>query len=109
VFNIGMIELILILLVAFLVVGPKDLPKVARWIARQIKNLRKFIRDIKNETGWNDFEAEFKSTGDEIRETIKTADISNELKNEVHGIEEEVKSVQADLNQAVSDVKSEIK
>lgn len=108
-FNIGMMELILILLVAFLVVGPKDLPKVARWIARQLKNLRKFIRDIKNETGWNDFEAELNSTGDEIRETIKTADISNELKNEVHGIEEEVKSVQADLNQAVSDVKSEIK
>ena len=34
-FNIGFSELILILLVAFVIVGPKDLPKVARWIARQ--------------------------------------------------------------------------
>ena len=31
--NIGFGELIMILLVAFLVVGPKDLPKVARWLA----------------------------------------------------------------------------
>ena len=46
-FNIGMMELVLILLVAFLVVGPKDLPKVARWIARQIKNLRKLVREVK--------------------------------------------------------------
>ena len=30
-FNIGFSELLLVLLVAFLVVGPKDLPKVARW------------------------------------------------------------------------------
>lgn len=29
-FNIGFSELLLVLLVAFLVVGPKDLPKVAR-------------------------------------------------------------------------------
>ena len=29
-FNIGFSELILILLVAFVIVGPKDLPKVAR-------------------------------------------------------------------------------
>ncbi|MBR4081764.1 MAG: twin-arginine translocase TatA/TatE family subunit [Clostridia bacterium] len=35
-FNIGFAELILVLIVAFLIVGPKDLPKVARWIARQI-------------------------------------------------------------------------
>ena len=31
-FNIGFEELILILLVAFVIVGPKDLPKVARYL-----------------------------------------------------------------------------
>ena len=38
-FNIGFEELILILLVAFVIVGPKDLPKVARAIGRFVKRL----------------------------------------------------------------------
>ena len=46
--NLGMMEILLVLAVAFLIVGPKDLPKVARWIARQIKSLKKLIREIKN-------------------------------------------------------------
>lgn len=32
--NIGAAEIILILLVAFVIVGPKDLPKVARALGR---------------------------------------------------------------------------
>ena len=39
-FNIGFEELILILLVAFVIVGPKDLPKVARAIGRFVKMLK---------------------------------------------------------------------
>lgn len=38
-FNIGFSELLLVLLVAFLVVGPKDLPKVARWLGRTVKKI----------------------------------------------------------------------
>ena len=45
-FNIGVSELLVILLIAFLVVGPKDLPKVARALAR-------FIRYLK--TKWAEF------------------------------------------------------
>ena len=45
-FNIGFSELLIILLIAFLVVGPKDLPKVARALAR-------FIRFLK--TKWAEF------------------------------------------------------
>ena len=40
-FNIGFSELLLVLLVAFLVVGPKDLPKVARWLGRAVKKSRR--------------------------------------------------------------------
>ena len=35
-FNIGFSELILILLVAFVIVGPRDLPKVARALGREL-------------------------------------------------------------------------
>ena len=36
-FNIGFSELILILLVAFVIVGPKDLPRVARALGRGVR------------------------------------------------------------------------
>jgi len=106
-FNIGMMELILILLVAFLVVGPKDLPKVARWIARQIKALRKLIREIKKETGWNDLVSEFSDAGDEIKETLKDADVRGEFKSAAQDLEKEINAVQEDLSSAASDLKSE--
>ena len=37
VFNVGMAEIILLLLIAFVVVGPKDLPKVARALGRFVR------------------------------------------------------------------------
>ena len=36
-FQIGFSELMLVLLIAFVIVGPKDLPKVARWLGRAVK------------------------------------------------------------------------
>ena len=65
-FNLGMMEILLVLAVAFLIVGPKDLPKVAKWLARQIKTLKKLIGEIKQETGWDEFAKEFKDTADDI-------------------------------------------
>ena len=105
-FNIGMMELLLILLVAFLVVGPKDLPKVARWLARQVKNLRKFIRDVKKETGWNDLAAEFKDTGDEVRDVLKEADVGSELENAARSMKDEWNTVQDELSAATADAKA---
>jgi len=96
-FNIGMMELVLVLLVAFLVVGPKDLPKVARWIARQVKSLRKLVREVKKETGWDEFAKEFRETGDELRQTMKDADVSEELKGAANDIETEINAAARDV------------
>ena len=46
-FNIGFSELILILLVAFVIVGPKDLPKVARALGRGVRNAKRWIDEFK--------------------------------------------------------------
>ena len=69
--NIGFGELIMILLVAFLVVGPKDLPKVARWLGRQVRMIRRMIEELKKETGWDDMEREINQTAEEIKQTAK--------------------------------------
>ena len=108
-FNIGMFELIVVLLVAFLVVGPKDLPKVARWLGRQIKSIRKLVKEIKKETGWNEFAKEFKDTENEVKEAFKEADISKELKDAADEIEAGVNEAADEVNQAAKEIEEEIK
>ena len=79
--NLGMMEILLVLAVAFLVVGPKDLPKVARWIARQVKSIKKLVREIKKETGWDEFAKEFKDVADDEKSTVKDADIRKDVQS----------------------------
>ena len=45
-FNVGMTELLLILVIAFVVVGPKDLPKVARALGRFVRTLRELAEEL---------------------------------------------------------------
>ena len=44
--SIGFGEILLVLLVGFLVVGPNDLPKVARGLAKFIKKIRTVMKDV---------------------------------------------------------------
>ena len=44
--GIGLGEFVIVLLVAFIVVGPEDLPKVARTLARWVKTARKTMKEI---------------------------------------------------------------
>ena len=79
-FNIGIAELILILLVAFLVVGPKDLPKVVRALGRAVRFGRDVFEQFKEETGLGETIDELKETERDLKKTIKEADPTHELK-----------------------------
>lgn len=87
-FNIGMQELLLVLLIAFLVVGPKDLPKVARWIARMIKKLRAYMAQLKDELGWDELADDVKETKKQVESVFADADVAGEIKD----VEQELKS-----------------
>jgi Tat protein translocase TatB subunit len=72
-FGIGMGELILIFIVAFLVVGPGDLPKLARALGKLIKSARTAVKDLSNAIDAESLEKEtglhtLKEAGKEIRE-----------------------------------------
>ncbi|HDD45473.1 MAG TPA: twin-arginine translocase subunit TatB [Candidatus Desulfofervidus auxilii] len=62
-FSIGMQELIIILIIALLVLGPKRLPEVARALGRGVKEFRKATREVKESI---DIEGELKKIEDEI-------------------------------------------
>ena len=103
-FNLGMMEIVLVLAVAFLIVGPKDLPKVARWIARQLKSIRKLIRQIKQETGWDEFAKEFRDVAEDVESTVKDADISGEIQQTADALRAEMEGVRAEVDHVRRDV-----
>lgn len=47
-FNIGMPELIVILVIALIVIGPKKLPEIARSIGRAIGEFQRSFDDLKD-------------------------------------------------------------
>ena len=100
-----MMEVVLVLAVAFVIVGPKDLPKVARWLARQIKALKRLIRDLKKEIGWDEFAKEFKDTTDDVKSTLKDADLRQELKSATDELKSSVDSVRKEVDDVRKDVK----
>ena len=70
-FNIGFAELLLVLVIAYVIVGPKDLPRVARWLGRMVRRARQLIREIKSEVGWDEMMAETEDVRRDIDATLK--------------------------------------
>ena len=87
------------LLIAFLVVGPKDLPNIARWLGRSVKKIRLLIREIRQETGWDDIEKEIRDTKEDLKTLQKEADITSELESASGELNKSLKDVQQELDQ----------
>lgn len=96
-FNIGFSELLIILLVAFLVVGPKDLPKVARALARFVRYLKTKWAEFLEETELDDTMKEFRAAGEEIKQAVKEVSPMEELKQ----AKEETQSAFSDAEKAM--------
>ena len=79
-FNIGFAELLLVLVIAYVIVGPKDLPKVARWLARLVRSASRMIREIKQEVGWDEMISETSDIRQDVNSAIKEADVTADLK-----------------------------
>ena len=91
-FNIGFGELILILLVAFVIVGPRDLPKVAAGLGRGVRTIRQFMREVQDETGIGDVVDEFKRTSRDLEKTFKEVDPTPDLKKAQKDVEDAMRS-----------------
>ncbi len=91
-FNIGFGELILILLVAFVIVGPRDLPKIAAALGRGVRSIRRLMREFEEETGIGDVVDEFKRTSRDLEKTFKEADPTEDLKQAKKDVEDAMRS-----------------
>ena len=108
-FNIGFGEILIVLVVAFVIVGPDDLPKVARWLGRSIRKLRTLLRDIKRETGWDEIEKEVRGVERDVKQTVRQLDVSADLKDAAKSVETEIKGVSRDVERDMKSLDRELK
>ena len=108
-FNIGFGEILIVLVVAFVIVGPDDLPRVARWLGRSIRKLRLLLRDIKRETGWDEIEKEVRGVERDVKQTVRQLDVSADLKDAAKSVETEIKGVSRDVERDMKSLDRELK
>ena len=101
-FDIGWQELFLIAVVALIVIGPKDLPRVMRTVMRGVRKAREMARDLQGgmdelarEADLDDLKKELESTGDVAKQIEATVDPAGELD----------RTVQKQLSDAAEDLK----
>jgi sec-independent protein translocase protein TatA len=78
-FGLGAGEVLIILIIAFLLFGPKQLPEIGRQVGKAVKG--------------------FKETADDLRKTVEP---------EVNMIQQEVKMVEQDLQASMKEAEEEI-
>ncbi len=93
-FNIGISELIVVLLIAFLVVGPKDLPRVGAWLGRGMKKIRALLREVREEAGLDSLDREVKEMRQDLNRIRKETDASSELKEEIKTIRDSIRNAE---------------
>jgi len=105
-FGIGMPEMILILAVALIVLGPKKLPDLAKSLGRALREFKKATTELKEsidvDNELTDVKKAFDEMNDDIREAVdvnidfdnkaqKVSESSNDKKSEKESKEEKVK------------------
>ena len=99
-FSFGWGEILLILIVVIIVVGPKDIPKFLRQIGNLSKSIKKISREFKSSLNQIAEESDLKDVKNsiiDIKDINKELDIKSNLKNEINTIKETVSSVEKDI------------
>ncbi len=100
-FSFGWGEILLILVVIIIVVGPKDIPKFLNQIGNLSKSIKKISREFKSSLNQIVEESDLKEVKNSITEATnlnKELDIKNNLKNEIKTIKETISSVEEDVS-----------
>ncbi|MDX1411914.1 MAG: twin-arginine translocase TatA/TatE family subunit [Nitrospirales bacterium] len=79
-FGLGAMEILIILVIAFLLFGPKELPEIGRQVGKAVKG--------------------FKETTDDLRQSVEP---------EINMIQQEFKTVEQDLEASVKEAEEQIK
>jgi sec-independent protein translocase protein TatA len=91
-FGLGVTEVLVILIVAFLLFGPQQLPEVGRQVGKAVKGLKEATEDVRKsvEPELNLMQAEMKSVEQDLESSMKEAEAS--IRNQAEQAEEVKKS-----------------
>ena len=67
-FGLGTSELIIILIIALIVLGPKEIPKVARTLGRGMRELERAKNDLKKNIEFNEDDIDLDKVVDAVDE-----------------------------------------
>ena len=96
--SLGMPELIVIMVIALLVFGPKKLPEVGRSIGKALREFKKTTEDIKGKFEEQINAEEFKDIKNDIKD-IKS-NLSEQINvEEFKGIQNDIKDIKKDLTE----------
>jgi sec-independent protein translocase protein TatB len=87
-FDVGFSELGVIGLVALIVIGPEQLPRVARTAGHLMGRLRRYVSDVKSDISREMELADLQRLSDEVRDSARS--IESSIREQVAGIESEV-------------------
>ena len=100
-FDIGATEIIVIAVVAILVVGPRDLPRMLRTVGQYVGKLRSMAREFQHQ-----FEEAARDTGlDDVKQgisSVKEFSPGNQIKEAFNSITDEVEDVKAQVEKPAS-------
>ena len=95
-FGIGMPELLLLLAIALIVVGPKKLPELAKALGRGIAEFKKATNELKESLDTSTDFSELKQSFDDIQETVVDATLPSTPSEDVDSEEVSTASTTSD-------------
>ncbi|WP_409433750.1 Sec-independent protein translocase protein TatB [Litorimonas sp. RW-G-Af-16] len=93
--SVGFAEMVVLMLLAIIVVGPKDLPKLMRTLGQWMGKIRAMGQEFKDAFNDMDAEGEIAEMRREIQELKKLSplseDFDEDLANEMRGLDSDIR------------------
>lgn len=100
-FDVGFSELVVIGLVALIVFGPEELPRVARTAGHLLGKLRRYVADVKADISREMELADLKRVQDEVRQTA--TELQNSINDQARSLQDEFRQAVAPMSELVQE------
>lgn len=106
-FDIGFSEIVVIGVIALIVFGPEELPRVARLAGKILGNFRRYVDQVKSELDQEIQASELKELGQEIKDSAQT--LRSSFSEQMQAVESEVKNAGREMSSVAEDVTSPVR
>lgn len=89
-FELAFSEMLLVLIIALVVIGPERLPEVARGIGNMVGKVKRFIENVRNETSLQDELADLRRQLDLSKEATQLQQLGETLKSDIQSSVNEI-------------------